>query len=256
MTKKLEDRLEWLLNGRKIHKWGANIGLTKTVITRLNQGIFPGADKLRPVVRAENVSLTWLLEGKGDKYLVNHCWSDIDCYECLQAYYDEKWKTHLLVDGFNISIVLTQPGSYDIEGVTYLYTMVEVITGPINDKTLSLIAQQNNDNNTFFVETSVADMQFLFKGNVGSYGLLHAADAILNKSRLLKQVEAASFITSSQVAEDAPPAYHVPSKITSDEMATVVDLRQLNPQNLKHIKAVIHSLADSSDKRTDGKTKK
>ncbi len=249
MINNFSDRLEWLLNGRKIHRWGSKIGLTKTVITRLNQGVLPGADKLRPVVRAENVSLTWLIEGIGEKYLVNHGYSDQHCAEILQALYDERWKTHVLVDGFHIAIVLTQYGSYKVGNIDYLYTIVEVITGPIDDKTLSLVAQQNNDNNTFFVETSVADMQNLYRGDIGTYGLLHTADALLNKAQLLKQKESQGFITSKQVAEETLP-YHGGGKVSSDEMAVVEDMRQLNAKNITHIRAVIHSLADKADSET------
>lgn len=251
MTKNTSERLKTLLNGRKIHPWGTKIGLSKTVISRLKQGIFPSTDKLRPVVRAENASINWLLDGVGQPFMVNYCDSDDDFLITLNEFYEEEWKTHVLVDGISLTVVLTQPGSYSVDDVSYLYTIVEVLVGPMGDKTLRLIANKATDTNTFFVETSTTDMRYLYKGQTGTFGLLHAADALLNKSQPLIKTGVQSFISTNKIADTRTP--YGESKVSSEEMATIEDLRQLDSNNLAQIRAVIHSLANKSD---DSKTKK
>ena len=251
MENNFKNRLEWLLNGRKIHRWGTRIGLTKTVITRMNQGVLPGADRLKPIVKAENASLTWLICGRGEKYLLVHGYSDQNCADIIREIYERSyggpWKTHVLIDGFHMALVLTRPGSYEIDEVTYLHTVVEVVVGPMGDKVLAVIAEQNNDSNTFIAETSVADMQALYRGDIGTYGLLHTADALLNKARPLRQKESQRFASSHQVAE-ATPGYQVEQKVSAEEMVLIEDLRRLDDESIGSVEAVIRSLVGRQDK--------
>ena len=241
-----------MLCGRKIHKWGREIGLSRGILNNLNKGKLPNADKLWPIVRAENLSITWLLEGRGSRYLVNHCLSDEDCYEQLSAFYEEAWTTYVLFDGFGVSLVLTQPGAYEIDGVTYLYTVMEVITGPVGRETLSLVAERNNGENTFFLKTATTTTRRLAKGELGPFDLVYSEEALLKEAVLLPKNEKMSIDVAQNVAENSIE-YKGGGKITADEMATIEDLRRLNQKHLAQMKAVIHSLADEAGKQTSEK---
>jgi hypothetical protein len=65
-----EARLDYVLRGRKLHPWGAALGLKPATITRLRNRQFPDPEKLMPACRVENLSLSWLLYGMGTPYLV------------------------------------------------------------------------------------------------------------------------------------------------------------------------------------------
>ena len=60
-----EGRLAFLLRGRKPFVWNRSVHLSNGAVQRMNQGKWPDPAKLVPACRIENVSLTWLLEGRG-----------------------------------------------------------------------------------------------------------------------------------------------------------------------------------------------
>ena len=238
----LADRLTYVLHGRMKHKWGKDIGITKSVIDSLWKGKIPGADKLSPAIRAENLSLSWLLEGMGNPYLVNHCTSDEECYSVLDEMYAEEWKTYIVTDGCQIAIVLTQPGSYQIKDDPYLYTIIEVLTGNIGDDALNLVLDNVTNKTVFHIETSCSTMNDLIRGNVGTYQLLHAENALLSNAHLIQTKMDKQDQPYLQCAENKA-SYNLADSVSSTEMATIEDLRKLDPHDIAHIKAVIKSLA-------------
>ena len=55
-------RINTVLAGRKMHVWGASIGLKGTLISNMfSQGKIPGPRQLQKIARAENVRIDWLL---------------------------------------------------------------------------------------------------------------------------------------------------------------------------------------------------
>ena len=239
-----EKRLRMLLSGRKIHSWGDKIGLTKTILTRMNKGIMPGADKLTPAIRTENLSLSWLIDGIGSPYLVNHCTSDEDCCATLDEFYIEKWNTYLLLCGQEKTIVLTQPGSYEINDDPYQYTIIEVLAGEVDEMTLQRIGETANGKNIFCKDVSSETMKQLAKGQIGTYQLLHSKDAILKDVLPVIDISAPEYKRYLECAE-SQSEYNATNGVSSEEMTTIKNLRSLDSQNLMHIKAVIRSLASS-----------
>jgi len=244
MNNDLEERIKTILSGRKIHSWGNEIGLTRGIIHKLNQGKLPGADKLGPIIRAENVSISWLIEGVGHPYLVNNCVSDIDCYDTLENLYDEDWNTYLVTDGVQIAIVLMQPGGYTVNKVDYLYTIVEVIVGAIGPRALERVATTANGENIHLALTSSTTMNKLQKGQIGTYQLLKAENGVLKTATLIIGTGSPEFKKYKELAEKPQP--YGGGKVSTDEMATVEELRRLDSQNLAHIRAVIRTLADKA----------
>ncbi|MCW8831418.1 MAG: hypothetical protein OQK32_07865 [Gammaproteobacteria bacterium] len=241
-----EERLKMLLSGRKIHSWGDKIGLTKTILTRMNKGIMPGADKLSPAIRAENLSLSWLIDGIGSPYLVNHCISDEDCYATLDELYIEQWNTYLLLCGQKIAIVLTQPGSYYIKDDPYQYPIVEVLVGEIGSMTLQRIDKATNGKNIFYMDISSEEMKQLAKGQIGTYQLLNSDDAILKNALLIRNLGELEHKRFLKCSEDKS-GYNIASDISSDEMATLKNLRKLEPPNLMNIKTLIQALVNKKE---------
>ena len=249
MKNNLADRIDTMLCGRKIHAWGKAIGLSRSVLQALKNGKLPGADKLGPIIRSENLSLSWLLEGIGKPYLINSCGSDEECSELITELLQEQWqRVYLLTDGAQVAAVLTQPGGYDYSGVNYLYTIVEVVCGVLGQQTLSIIQQQVAPQSLHYLRISSNAMRQLTRGQLGTYKLLNAPEALLKQTPSQEDDTGAAIL--EHVAEPATP-YHGGGEVSSDELATIEDLRQLERDNLAHIRAVIRSLAASTNKQAE-----
>lgn len=71
MNQSVKDRMVFLLDGRKPHLWGDNIGWNRgTVDTVFRLGKSPGPRDLAILATVERVNLTWLLTGEGPPYVV------------------------------------------------------------------------------------------------------------------------------------------------------------------------------------------
>lgn len=64
-----KQRLLKVAAGRKLTPWLMSLGWTRTDVARVNRGHIPGPEKLALLVDTENVSLSWLLAGKGDPWI-------------------------------------------------------------------------------------------------------------------------------------------------------------------------------------------
>lgn len=71
MFDSFNDRLEFVLDGRKLTPWGKSLGLSNSVLGVMSQGTAPGPDHLKVIASAENVSLNFLLTGEGSPFVVN-----------------------------------------------------------------------------------------------------------------------------------------------------------------------------------------
>lgn len=205
----------------------------------MSNDLMPGSEKLIPIIKAENLSISWLLEGKGSPFLVNSCPTDDEGYALLDELYAEAWTTYLITDGHQISIVLTRPGEYLVKDKPYPYTLVEVLAGNFGRDSLERASKTANGENLYFLETSTSIINDLAKGKIGSYQLL--TQILPGATAFTDQAEQKYL----QCAETGS-TYEVTRDITSTEMETLEALRKINPQNLNHIRAVIHSLADKS----------
>ena len=71
-----EERLCFLRQGRKPTEWANSLNLPYTTLQGIEAGRGVRAETFRLIARVENASISWLLEGKGHPYLVNHCNDD------------------------------------------------------------------------------------------------------------------------------------------------------------------------------------
>lgn len=132
MYKNFLSRLVFVLGDRKKYPWGAHIGLDRGIIERLFNGKEAKGETLAHISRLENVSITWLLEGKGSPYLVNKCTSDDEAADYLGALLDEHgWTAYICETADRTALVLTLPASFETKkGEKINYTIVETITSP------------------------------------------------------------------------------------------------------------------------------
>ena len=134
------ERMEYLLGNRKKHPWGKSLGLSHGLVARLFDGELPASEKLIPICKAENVSLTWLIEGSGETYMVHHSFTDEETAETLSNYIDdEKWEVLVLKNHIYPAIILTLPTTMLVGKKHIDYTAIEIIAGPINTETLHIL---------------------------------------------------------------------------------------------------------------------
>lgn len=78
------ERLEQVLRGRSAWKWAESVHLSSGALSRMLKGQFPDPEKLVPACRIENLSLTWLIEGRGTPFSVACPASDEEAAEVAQ----------------------------------------------------------------------------------------------------------------------------------------------------------------------------
>lgn len=122
-------RLGQLLAGRKIHPWGAALGVSKGAAETMSKGQVPGAEILRLIRYQEGVSLGWLVTGDGAPFVLEHC---DDPRTLAQALADEAEQgpltLHLFGAGREQVLLLTRPGQLQYRQRRQAYRHVRLWT--------------------------------------------------------------------------------------------------------------------------------
>lgn len=236
----IADRLAVVLNGRKKYPWGERIGLGRNAIQALSSGRMPTAEKLLPIVRADNVSLSWLLDGRGDPFLVSHDESAEQLAHHLRDLLDEEdWTVHLVTSPTRAVFVLTQPGQYQVGQRWIDYTIVEIVAGPLGPAVVEALAEALPGDQILHVQTDTETVDRLAGGWMGNRELLGDEEQPGLLSRCthigLDVLEAAAADTTS-----------------SEERVLLEKFRRLTPQNKHHAWAVVNALADGPDSDGEG----
>lgn len=223
-----------MLQGRSKHAWGKEIGISKGVIDAMWKGNMPGAEKLVPAINAENMSLTWLVEGSGQPYLVYSSLNDLDAYEYLEALFDEDWSAaYILTDGKTNAIVLTMPGTYFVgtDPTEYKYTVVEIIAGQVGNKAISLLDKHEVIYRLYKKKISSEDMLKINRGQVGTYQLIGKTEAMLDEVEEIQRDKALKVASDTADYE------------TGNDLNDIInDLEKLDGETLASIRIIIKRL--------------
>lgn len=155
--------------------------MSKGTISRLFEGRIPTADTLTAICRAENCSLSWLLDGKGAPYLVGHCDSDEECAERLDDLLAENgWSVYLLTDGERHALALVQPGQFDVKGRPVDYAILEMLAGPFGNRVaIQLSGCITSGTPVSHVRLPAEHMTRVCRGEVGTHELLQREGGLL-----------------------------------------------------------------------------
>lgn len=167
-------RLKNILGNRKKHPWGDAVGLKATRVNAIFNGRMPQVDALERIVRAEHVSLDWLLWGTGNpfRYRASGIHNDPESAQLLIKLLETKstnpWAIHLveLKQGPMACLVLLRPETVKYEDATARFVDMEVIpvVGPA-----VLQALEGHP-----VQRSIVDMEVfneIARGRVGAAAL-------------------------------------------------------------------------------------
>lgn len=234
------NRIQFILGNRKVGPWSEGIGLSKPDMTRVKKGGTIGSEKLIPICRAENVSLSWLLEGKGHPYMVQHTHSDAETADLLASYIDdEDWHVLILRHSVYPAIILTQPATMLVGKKDIDYRAIEIIAGPVGSETLGVIKKSSvSDKNQVDVDEFTA--RKLYAGKLGNQDIFGDEENTLFSRQ------------TALVTDDLPDAEQdvgLPSDvdiqllkiaIQSTEDACLEDGVQLNAEQKSQVAAAIY----------------
>lgn len=175
-------RLQSILGERDKHPWGAALGIGRGTVGNMFTGTIPTSETLNAISRCENVSITWLLDGRGAPYTVHKFSDDEECLEYLDALLEEKsWTVYLVTDQKRLALVLTMPAKYKAREEWISYTVVEVLTGRCGRKTLNRVRAEIPVCEVFLINTYTYTLADLSRGKIGTYRLLHSDSPLLHK---------------------------------------------------------------------------
>lgn len=170
-------RLQWLLSGRTITPWSKKLGLSAGTVKRMKDGHKPGSDILTALMRTENVSLNWIMEGKGLPFMLDvHTDQHAFMNMIRQHDSDADYTVYVSVDieRHLVAVIFAQPASYEFKNHTIEYTQIEVLVGPWsqalrNDVVHGMLFVHSHLQ--FFTMTDLEWKTFT-RGQFGTYALL------------------------------------------------------------------------------------
>lgn len=183
----MADRFEFVLRGRRQSPWGEWVGISQGTLSRLKKGELPDPVKLTAACRAENLSLTWLLDGIGAPYIV-HTPADLpEGVAHVRALLEDEgtWFPLIVASNAGRALVLHQPATINIAGGICEYRAVAVIGGAYDVRAMTdalgltehalLVAMQIEDHEWRRLVTGYMSSTELFGWRDNPGGLYEAA---------------------------------------------------------------------------------
>lgn len=196
MHSELIKRLETLLNGRRKYPWGQAVTLSRGAIDKLFNGEILHHQLMGAITRAENVSLSWLTEGRGSPYMVNRVSTDKEAADTIRDILEDEpgnWAIYRVMnkeDQRQSLVVLTQPGEYSYEHrgkrSTLTYKIVEIISGPLGKRVYELL----RNHEYISVRMPYEKFEMLARGWIGNHDLFgdQGKEGLLSKCKILDRV--------------------------------------------------------------------
>lgn len=237
MKNTFQDRLGWLLGGRKPHPWGEGVGWSRGVIQKLGEGVIPGSEYLGALARAEGVNLNWLLTGEGRPFQISPCPSDAEAAELVSAHLADSadWLTYLLRSGDRTAIALEMPASFRLKDVDYPYTVLELITGVIGPKTMLALKEHRLNKPPAVMDMTTAEMDGLEAGELGTW-------AFTREGGILRRYSSAALQGEMTYAADGNPTYVTFTIAGKRERKLIERLRELSDEEIKAVETLIEKL--------------
>lgn len=237
------DRILKVMAGREQKTWGDNLGLKKSRVSNMCRGMPPTSDALTAISRAENVSIDWLLTGRGRPYHVRTSLDDEATAEDLAEHLDESWTITVAQCPHPgrppmAAIILTQPATYRMGERDIAYTALVVIAGVIGPKTRALLGASASDHDLQALDLDAETLRRLIDGELGAYAIALADNALLRQARPLVADE-----TESRVAEpgnDYTP--HGAGAVSQEEWTLIEKYRALSREDRTRMQAIVDAL--------------
>ncbi len=165
------ERLETLLLGRQKHPWGAALGSNSGTVNRMFQGTPPTAETLIAICKTENVNLSWLLAGKGEKYITQRFSSDQDtAVKIEQALKISDAKHYLFFAPTGFVTAHAYPDTLSVKENEIHYWALDLVTAHFDKESWAVLMK--NSHKLDLLSISEEEYQDLVCGNLGTCLLL------------------------------------------------------------------------------------
>lgn len=233
--------MKFLLDDRDEYPWGGALGLSHSQIHAMfKKGVLPKGQTLIAIQRRENANISWLLDGMGTPYLVDHCRDDDDCREQVRILQEEPgWSVTIAGDGTRQALILSLPCSYrhasNNRPIHYVDLHILTSAGPkAIDDAVAIAAEVR--------ALRLKPMRFdaLISGRLGAYHLL--GDAA--KAGLMAQTSTIDRAGVPRVAEDIAGyrEERVPD-LRQDERVLLGKYRRLSVSDQSRVQTIVDALA-------------
>lgn len=166
-------RIETILQGRKLSPWARQMGLSNSFVTRTRENKPPNSMALGLISKVERVSINWLLTGMGVPFIVSTIPRDEDFAEYLDILSDENWDATIMVcyEYPNFAIAtLQQPGQLSLGNGSMLdYTIHEVVYGATGGYTAEVLGEKYPGWKQLTIDKK--SFELLSEGQMGNLGL-------------------------------------------------------------------------------------
>ncbi|WP_157674087.1 hypothetical protein [Endozoicomonas ascidiicola] len=144
---KFQDRLKFLLNGRKIYPWAQSLGVSRGAAEKIYvKGVIPGPEILRAIYYKEGVDLSWFITGEGAPFRVYSAVDKSDFYcrisEMLERYKGSIYELFFLYNQEFLFIAASSIQHYTYKEKELSYKAWELLSGPNWWDIVSLLAME------------------------------------------------------------------------------------------------------------------
>lgn len=165
-----KERIEFVLQGRKLIPWSKSLELSKGTAERIMEGQIPDPEILSLIMKIENVSVTWLLEGIGRPFLRTSQFTSGGYARYLKEWLERGGKqAYVITDKNETAIILVQPAEHEYKGKCIPYSAIKVTRGDIGDEEKNII---NCYPEIYLKQVNKEEFEQVKNGELGSFKLL------------------------------------------------------------------------------------
>ncbi|KEI69309.1 hypothetical protein [Endozoicomonas elysicola] len=140
-----KDRLDYLLAGRKLYPWAANLGISRGAAEKMQKGQTPGSEILKAISLQEGVELTWLVTGEGRAFRIYNASDSNDFSEqimrMLASQRADTQNIYLCHDNQRIVIAVSTEKEYQYRSEIIQYQAWELYSGKFSQTLYDIIAK-------------------------------------------------------------------------------------------------------------------
>jgi len=245
----ISERLLKIKGSRSILEWEREAGIARGNLRRAIKGDSLSEENIRKLVRTENVSADWLLDGRGSPYYVAMFNSDAEIAAQLQAYFDDeadRWSVTLIRrkgDDAPRAVVLTMPIERQELSADEVVkeSALDVMVGPIGILSSRVICRPG----WRAVSGLALDEEIvtaICSGQLGTHALLSDPGYLLLSTALDRDV--LTIITNGLTLAEQSNHYTVP--LTPDEQQLLTTYRCLPKPDRSRLQVIADAFKSAS----------
>ncbi|WP_419533395.1 hypothetical protein [Endozoicomonas sp.] len=242
------ERLDYLLAGRKLYPWAANLGISRGAAEKMQKGQTPGSEILKAINLQEGVELTWLVTGEGRAFRIYNASDSNDfsnhVMQILASQRASKQDIYLCHDNQRMVIAIASEKEYKYRNEAVQYRAWELSSGQFSqtlydilEKHFSLRDSGEQEVNWYSTYVEPAELTSIIKGEMSPLILFGDQKKVTPMLAVVKVDNVHKVLKPLQ--DDITVSSNCSDSISSDLLYNVIDVvnffcdRQAIPLNMK-----------------------